>query len=75
MVTLANLRFLYSFMYSKHIYHIHVLGLLLLPFPSHVCLPLVWPMSHNIAVFVLGLQSAYKGEHEALGFTNFTKMA
>jgi hypothetical protein len=33
-------------------------------------------MSHNIAAFVLGLQSAYEGEHTAFGLlnlANFTK--
>jgi hypothetical protein len=44
-------------------------------YPSLAQPPLVWPMFHNIVVFVLGLQSAYEGEHEGSGLlslANFT---
>jgi hypothetical protein len=44
-----------------------------LPYPS-LAEPLL-SVSHNIAAFVLGLQSTYEGEHEAFGLmslANFT---
>jgi hypothetical protein len=74
MVALDSLRLLYSFLYHEHINLIQVFGFLLLSYPS-LSLPLVWRMSHNIAAFVLGLQSAYEGEHAAFGLlslANFT---
>jgi hypothetical protein len=56
MVASASLRLLYSFLYSKHINHIQVLGFLPFPYsfraPSPHC---VWPMSNNITAFVLVL--------------------
>jgi hypothetical protein len=55
MVAPTSLRFLYSFLYSEHINHIQIFGVLPFPYPSCGNLPLVWPMSHNIAAFVLGL--------------------
>jgi hypothetical protein len=75
MMAPASLRFLYSFLYSKHINLIQVFGFLPLLYPSLAQPPLVWPMFHNIVVFVLGLQSAYEGEHEGSGLlslANFT---
>jgi hypothetical protein len=39
--------------------------------PSLVCdLPLVWPIFHKIAVFVLGLYYTYESKHVAFGFLN-----
>jgi hypothetical protein len=67
-VASVSLRLLYSLLYSEHINHIQVLGFL--PFPSSSCAgsPLsVWPMSSNISSFVLGLSSAYEGEHAIFG--------
>jgi hypothetical protein len=55
-VALANLKLLYSLLYSEHINHIQVLGFL--PFPCFSCVhfPIsVWPMSYNITALVLGL--------------------
>jgi hypothetical protein len=55
-VASANLRLLYSFLYSEHINHIQVFVFLPLPYPSHEQSPLsVWPMSNNITAFVLGI--------------------
>jgi hypothetical protein len=55
-VASASLRLLYSLLYSEHINHIQVLGLLPFPYSSRAHSPLrVWPMSNNITVFVLGL--------------------
>jgi hypothetical protein len=52
----ANLRLLYSLLYSKHINHIQFLGFLPFSYSSWMCSPLsVWPMSNNIPAFVLGL--------------------
>jgi hypothetical protein len=45
------------------------------PIPPLHNIPLVWPMSHNITAFVLGLQSTYEGEHVTFGLlslANFT---
>jgi hypothetical protein len=39
----------------EYINHIHLLCFLLLPSPSHTGHPLVWPIFHNTAAFVLGL--------------------
>jgi hypothetical protein len=65
-VASAHLRLLYSLLYmSTYINLIKVLGFLLFPYFSHACSPLsVWPMSNNITAFVLGLWSAYEGEHD-----------
>jgi hypothetical protein len=55
-VASASLRLLYSFLYSKHINHIQVLGSLPFPYFSCVSFPLsMWPMSNNVTAFVLGL--------------------
>jgi hypothetical protein len=35
------------------------------PIPPMCSLSLVWPVSHNITAFVLGLHSIYEGEHAA----------
>jgi hypothetical protein len=40
MVVSASLKILYSFLYREYINHIHVLSFLLLPYPSHMWLPL-----------------------------------
>jgi hypothetical protein len=38
------------------------------PYPSCMCSPLsVWPVSNNITACVLGLKSAYEGEHMIFG--------
>jgi hypothetical protein len=64
-VASASLRLLYSLLYNKHINYIQVLGFLSFPYFFHACSPLsVWPMSNNITAFVLGLWSAYEGEHD-----------
>jgi hypothetical protein len=75
MVAPDSLKFLYSFLYCEHIKLIQIFGFLPLPIPLLHSLSLVWPVSHNIAAFVLGLESAYEGEHEAFGLlslANFT---
>jgi hypothetical protein len=55
-VASANLRLLYSFLYSEHINHIQVSGFLSFPYFSHACSPLSeWLMSNNSTAFVLGL--------------------
>jgi hypothetical protein len=55
-VASISLRLLYLLLYSEHINHIQVLGLLLFPYFSRACSPLsVWPMPNNITAFVLGL--------------------
>jgi hypothetical protein len=59
MVVSAGLRFLYSFLYMEYINHIQVFSFLLLPYPSCAWSPIVWPVLHNIATFVLGLYSKY----------------
>jgi hypothetical protein len=39
--------------------------------PSLMCdFPLVWPVFHNIAEFVLGLYSTYERKHVAFGLLN-----
>jgi hypothetical protein len=51
-VASANLRLLYSLLYSEHIKHFQVLGFLSFPSSSRACSPLsVWPMSNNITAF------------------------
>jgi hypothetical protein len=75
LVVPTSLRFLYSFLYSEHIHLIQVLASFPCPIPPGHSLPLVWHVSHNIAAFILGLQSAYEGKHEAFGLlslANFT---
>jgi hypothetical protein len=67
MVDPASLRFLYSFLYSKHIKLIQVFGFLPLPYPSLAQPSLSVTHVHNIAAFVLGLHCAYEGEHAAFG--------
>jgi hypothetical protein len=75
-VDLASLRLLYSFLYSKHINHNQVFSFLPLPYPSCVEPPLsVLPMSNHITAFVLGLQSAYEGEHVIFGPLSQTNFA
>jgi hypothetical protein len=55
-VASASLRLLYSLLYIVYIKHFQVLGFLPFPYSSCTCSPLnVWPMSNNIAAFVLGL--------------------
>jgi hypothetical protein len=64
-VVSASLRLLYLLLYSEHITHCSFLSLSIF-----LCArtPLsVWPMSNNITVFVLGLQSAYEGENANFG--------
>jgi hypothetical protein len=56
MVATGSLRFLYSFLCSGHINLIQLFGFLPFSYSSHELSPLsVWPMSSNIAEFVLGL--------------------
>jgi hypothetical protein len=77
-VASASLRLLSSFLYSEHITHIEVVGFLPYPYPypSHVQSPLsVQPMSNNITAFVLGLNSAYEGEHVIFGLLSLTNFA
>jgi hypothetical protein len=64
MVVSVSLRFLYSFLHREYINHIQGFS-----FPTSLMrdLPLVWPVFHNIAVFVLGLYSTYEREHAAFG--------
>jgi hypothetical protein len=72
-VASASLRLLYLLLYSEHINHIQVLGFLSFPYSFHVHSPFrVWHMSNNITAFVLGLQSAYEGEHAIFGLLNLT---
>jgi hypothetical protein len=72
----VSLRLLYLLLYSEHINHIQILGFLPFPYSSCVCSPLsVWPMFNNITAFVIGLWSAYEGEHAIFGLlslANFT---
>jgi hypothetical protein len=71
MVISTGLKILGSFLYRKHINHIHLLNFLYLP--SLVWdLPLAWLVFCNIAVFVLGLYSTCEGKHAASGFLNLT---
>jgi hypothetical protein len=64
-VASASLRLFYLLLYSECINHFQVLGLLSFPYFSRVCSLLsVWSMSNNITAFVLGLSSAYVGEHD-----------
>jgi hypothetical protein len=70
-VTSVSLRLLYLLLYSRHIKHFQVL--VFLPFPWSSCthsLLSVWPMSNNITAFVLGLKSAYEGEHMIFGLVS-----
>jgi hypothetical protein len=55
MVTPASLRFLHSFLYSEHINLSQVFFSFPCPVPPVGGLTLVWPVSHDIAAFVLGL--------------------
>jgi hypothetical protein len=56
-VAFASLRLLYSILYySEHMNYIYILGFLPFTYSPCACSPLsVWPMSNNIAAFVLGL--------------------
>jgi hypothetical protein len=55
-VASANLRLLYLLLNREHINHIQVLGFPPFHYSSHARSPLsVWPMSHNITAFILGL--------------------
>jgi hypothetical protein len=67
---------LFPLLLSGHIKHFHVLDFL--PFPSSSCacsLLSVWPTSNNITAFVLGLQSAYEGEHTIFGLLSLANFA
>jgi hypothetical protein len=46
------------------------LNFLLLPYPSLCDFPLLWPVFHSIAIFVLGLYSTYERKHMAFGLLN-----
>jgi hypothetical protein len=72
MVTLASLKFLYLFLYSKHMNHIQIFSFLPLPYLSLAQSPL--SVTH-IAAFVLGLQSGYEENMWLFGLlslANFT---
>jgi hypothetical protein len=72
----ASLSLLYSLLYSEHINHIQVLGFFPFPYSSHGCSPFsVWPMSNNITAFVLGLYSAYEGEHVIFDLLSLDNLA
>jgi hypothetical protein len=62
LVPSVSLRFLYSFLYSGYINPSQVLSC---PTLLLYDLPLVWPVFHNIATFVLGLCSTNEREHVA----------
>jgi hypothetical protein len=68
MVISTGLKILYLLLQRKSISHVHLLNFLLLP-PSLICdLPLVRPVFHSIAVFVLGLYSTYERKRGLLAF-------
>jgi hypothetical protein len=69
------LKNLCSFLCREYINHIHLLNFILLPFPLLCDLFLVWPVFHNIAVFVLGLYSTNERKNvtfDPLSLATFT---
>jgi hypothetical protein len=44
------------------------------PTPPVCYIPLVWPLLHNSAVFVLGLYSTYGTEHVAFGLLSLANL-
>jgi hypothetical protein len=72
-VTWVSLWLLYSLLYSGHIKHFQVLCFLPFPYSSCMHSPLsMWPVSHNITAFILGLKSSSEGEHTIFDLSSLT---
>jgi hypothetical protein len=71
MVVSVSLRFLYPFLYSACISPIQDLSS---PTPLLCDLPLLWPVLHNIAAFVLALYPTNEKQHVAFGLLSLANL-